>query len=65
MQQAFYERIVEPAFRHEAPKSMPLALRAIRHVPAVRRRILRTIAVGVRQEHIRSPSAFPADGTVR
>ncbi|MEV1002714.1 FAD-dependent oxidoreductase [Nonomuraea sp. NPDC050202] len=59
MQQAFYERLVEPAFRHEQPKSMPLALRTIRHVPAVRRRILRTIAVGVRQEHIHTPSVPP------
>jgi hypothetical protein len=56
MQQAFYKRLVEPAFRREAPGSMPMALRAVRHVPA----ILRTIAVGVRQEHIRTSSAFDA-----
>ncbi|NJP96698.1 FAD-dependent oxidoreductase [Nonomuraea sp. FMUSA5-5] len=57
LQQAAYSRIVEPAFRNETP-TMPLALRTIRHVPALRHQILRVISLGVRQEHIRTPSVL-------
>lgn len=56
MQRAVHERVIAAAFRSETPRP-PLAVRLLDKCPLLQRIPARIVGLGVRREHIRSPSA--------
>lgn len=63
LQRLIQAAVIKPSLRNDQRiVKGPLALRIARSVPPLRRRMSRTIALGVRPEHVRTPLVTPPHG---